>query len=86
MVLVGAGVDHGEFKALAEEHLGALPASAASSSSSSPPPPGGVLTAAQRGGIGSYVGGEHVDTTSKLAVKDEFAHVALSWMSSWEVT
>jgi len=75
LLLVGAGVDHDEFAALAETHFGdaATPSSSGSGGGGS-------------GGFGScaYVGGEHRNPDAVLSLKGEFTHVALSWMSSWE--
>jgi hypothetical protein len=39
------------------------------------------LTSEQKGGVSWYKGGEHKNSTSKLIMKSEFSHVALSWMS-----
>lgn len=40
-----------------------------------------VVSAEQKGGLSAYKGGEHKNPTSKLIMKSEFSHVALSWMS-----
>ena len=101
MVLVGAGVEHGEFLRLAEKYFGDLPrgggGTSASSfsgsflSSSAPlpplfasasPSPSSSSSAAASRATGPYVGGQ-ARVPCQLLVKDEFAHVAIAWMSRW---
>jgi len=69
MVLVGAGVDHEEFLALGDRYFSAVPPGSSSSTSSAITSP--------------YLGGEK-RIQRELAMKNEFCHVSLAWMTTWD--
>jgi processing peptidase subunit alpha len=90
MVLVGAGVEHGEFLRLAERYFGDIPTNGSRSSTA------GAATTSSDGGQNDlfsfssssssssspFIGGQ-ARKPCDLVIKDEFTHVAITFMSNW---